>query len=112
MHNTTDMKKIILILSLVLLGLSTHSYGQEGSAIKGKVKGVRVQPSNVPGSGPQIQIRGESSAQRIGTVYQRIGFQLFISSATGAGGLNPSGVLPMQWLYSSGEKDTNGGNTP
>jgi|GEM_PF-6276163 len=106
------MKKIVLILSFILLGLNTHSYGQEGSAIKGKVKGVRVQPSNVPGSGPQIQIRGESSTQGIWAVYQQIGFRLFISSATGAGGLNPSGALPSRWLYTNGEKDTNGGDTP
>ena len=32
-----------------------------GSALAGKIAGVRVQPSNVPGSGPQIQIRGASS---------------------------------------------------
>lgn len=32
-----------------------------GSALVGKIAGVRVQPSNVPGSGPQIQIRGASS---------------------------------------------------
>ncbi|MFY0593914.1 SusC/RagA family TonB-linked outer membrane protein [Roseivirga sp.] len=32
-----------------------------GSALAGKIAGVRVQPSNVPGAGPQIQIRGASS---------------------------------------------------
>jgi len=32
-----------------------------GSALAGKIAGVRVQPSNVPGGGPQIQIRGASS---------------------------------------------------
>lgn len=32
-----------------------------GSALVGKVAGVRVQPSNVPGSGPAIQLRGATS---------------------------------------------------
>lgn len=32
-----------------------------GSALAGKIAGVRVQPSNVPGAGPQIQIRGATS---------------------------------------------------
>lgn len=35
-----------------------------GSALAGKIAGVRVQPSNVPGSGPSIQIRGNTSLAR------------------------------------------------
>lgn len=32
-----------------------------GSALVGKIAGVRVQPSNVPGSGPAIQLRGATA---------------------------------------------------
>jgi TonB-linked SusC/RagA family outer membrane protein len=32
-----------------------------GSALAGKIAGVRVQPSNVPGGGPAIQLRGATS---------------------------------------------------
>ncbi len=32
-----------------------------GAALVGKIAGVRVQPSNVPGSGPAIQLRGATS---------------------------------------------------
>jgi len=35
-----------------------------GSALAGKIAGVRVQPSNVPGGGPAIQIRGNTSLAR------------------------------------------------
>lgn len=35
-----------------------------GSALAGKIAGVRVQPSNVPGGGPGIQIRGNTSLSR------------------------------------------------
>lgn len=35
-----------------------------GSALAGKIAGVRVQPSNVPGSGPGIQLRGTTSMLR------------------------------------------------
>lgn len=35
-----------------------------GSALAGKIAGVRVQPSNVPGGGPSIQIRGNTSLSR------------------------------------------------
>ncbi len=35
-----------------------------GSALAGKIAGVRVQPSSVPGSGPAIQIRGNTSLAR------------------------------------------------
>ena len=35
-----------------------------GSALAGKIAGVRVQPSNVPGGGPLIQMRGATSLSR------------------------------------------------
>lgn len=35
-----------------------------GSALAGKIAGVRVQPSNVPGGGPSIQIRGGTALSR------------------------------------------------
>lgn len=61
----TPAKKLPFTVSAV-----TEKYFQQvpatdvGSALAGKIAGVRVQPSNVPGSGPAIQIRGNTSLSR------------------------------------------------
>lgn len=44
------------------------------------------------------------------TNYRRTGFPALTPPATGAGGINPTGVVPERWLYPNGPKDTNADN--
>ncbi|MCE7997161.1 MAG: SusD/RagB family nutrient-binding outer membrane lipoprotein [Roseivirga sp.] len=44
------------------------------------------------------------------TNFRRTGFPAMTPAANGAGGLDPSGAIPVRWLYPSGEQQTNAVN--